>query len=191
MTVIRAREAAYGRFLAMMSARAIVVGLAMGLALVGCGYHLVGTSSSLPPELQTLHVEKFENLTQWIDMDQRLVEAVSLEWVRRGRFDLVDSPAGADLVLSGVITNVSFAPVSFDANGRANEYQITMLTSVKLRDMRGDEPKLLWEDRAFSRRTSYPVDPRARDYFDRQIEAIDEVSGEYARALVSAVLEGF
>ena len=175
----------------MASKRTIAVVFVLGLALAGCGYHLVGTSSSLPPELQTLYVEKFENLTRWVDMDQRLVEAVTLEWVRRGRFELLDTPEGADLVLSGVITNVAFAPVSFDEQGRANEYQITMLTSVKLRDMRGDDPKLLWEDRAFSRRTSYPVDPRATDYFDRQIEAIDEVSEEYARALVSAVLEGF
>jgi outer membrane lipopolysaccharide assembly protein LptE/RlpB len=177
--------------LTMRSWRTVAIGAAIGLTLVGCGYHLVGTSSSLPAELQTLYVEKFENLTSWIDMDQRMVEEVTLEWVRRRRFDLVDSADGADLVLSGVITNVSFAPVSFDEQGRANEYQITLLTSVKLRDVRGDEPKLLWEDRAFSRRTSYPVDPRAKNYFDRQIEAINEVSREYARALVSAVLEGF
>lgn len=185
------RVVACGRVVSMASKRTIAVVFVLGLALAGCGYHLVGTSSSLPPELQTLYVEKFENLTRWIDVDQRLVEAVTLEWVRRGRFDLVDNQEGADLVLGGVITSVSFAPVSFDEQGRANEYQITMLTSVKLRDMRGDEPKLLWEDRAFSRRTSYPVDPRATDYFDRQIEAIDDVSEEYARALVSAVLEGF
>lgn len=180
-----------GRFLVMSSERAIAVGLVAGLALVGCGYHLVGTSSSLPPELQTLHVEKFENLTRWVDLDQRLVEAVTLEWVRRGRFEVVDNPEEADVILSGVITSVSFAPVSFDQQGRATEYQITMLTSVRLRDMQGDEPRLLWEDRAFSRRTSYPVDPRAKNYFDRQIEAINDVSKEYARALVSAVLEGF
>ena len=174
-----------------MRVPAAVAGTAIGLTLLGCGYHLVGTSSSLPAELRALYVEEFENLTSWVDMDQRLAEEVTSEWVRRRRFDIVDRAEDADVVLSGVITSVSFAPVSFDQQGRANEYQITLLTSVKLRDVRGDEPKLLWEDRAFSRRTSYPVDPRARDYFDRQIEAIDEVSREYARALVSAVLEGF
>jgi hypothetical protein len=57
--------------------------------------------------------------------------------------------------------------------------------------VRDAEPALLWEDRAFSRRTSYAVDPRAVDYFDRQIEAMDELSVEYAQALVSGVLEGF
>jgi outer membrane lipopolysaccharide assembly protein LptE/RlpB len=31
------------------------------LLLSGCGYHLVGTASFLPPEIKTLHVERFEN----------------------------------------------------------------------------------------------------------------------------------
>ena len=166
-------------------------GVLAAVLLAGCGYHLVGTASVLPEELRTIYVETFQNLTPWSDMDQRVVESVSLEWVRRGRFDLVESADQADLVLSGVILSLRVTPVSFDEEGRATEYQMNLVTSVKLQDVRGSEPELLWEDRAFSRRTSYAVDPRAVDYFDRQIEAMDELSGEYAQALVSGVLEGF
>ncbi len=159
--------------------------------LCGCGYHLVGTSSTLSEELRTLYVDKFENLTSWSDMDQRVFEAVTLEWVRRRRLAVVESRSQADLLLSGVILSLRVAPVSFDQQGRATDYQMVLTTSVKLQDIRGEEPDLLWEDRAFSRRTSYAVDPSAVDYFDRQIEAMDELSHEYAGALVSAVLEGF
>jgi outer membrane lipopolysaccharide assembly protein LptE/RlpB len=161
------------------------------LLLSGCGYHLVGTVSTLPEELETIHVERFQNLSRWADIDQRLVETVTLEWVRRRRLQVVDSPEDADLVLSGVIVRLQVSPVSFDGQGRATEYQMMLTTTVKLSDVRTEEPQLLWEDRAFTRRTSYPVDPRAVDYFDRQVEAMDELSEEYARALVSAVLEGF
>ncbi len=45
----------------------------------GCGYHLVGTTSFLPEDIETLHVEKFVNQTKWVDMDQRLMEALTLE----------------------------------------------------------------------------------------------------------------
>ena len=62
---------------------------------------------------------------------------------------------------------------------------------VQLNDVRSDEPVLLWEDKAFSRRTSYQVDPRAEDYFDRQNIAMDVLSKEFSSALVTAVLEGF
>jgi len=165
--------------------------LAACLAFAGCGYHLVGTSSYLPAEIETLHVKLFENQTARADMDQRVGEALNLEWVRRGRFELVDRPADAELVLSGTILRLSVIPVSFDANGRATEYQMTLTTAVRLEDVRGEDPVLLWEDKAFSRRTSYAVNEDAVDYFDRQREAMDELARDYSRALVSAVLEGF
>jgi outer membrane lipopolysaccharide assembly protein LptE/RlpB len=159
--------------------------------LAGCGYHLVGTVSSLPEDLETISVERFENLSRFPDMDQRIVETVTAEWVRRRRLRVVEDTADAHLVLSGVIRNLRVTPVSFDEQGRATEYQMALETAVEVNDVRGDEPELIWEDQAFSRRTSYPVDPRAVDYFDRQVEAMDELSEIYARALVSAVLEGF
>jgi outer membrane lipopolysaccharide assembly protein LptE/RlpB len=168
-----------------------LIPVVMVIALTGCGYSLVGTSSFLPPEIQKLHVELFANQTARADMDQRVAEALNLEWVRRGRFQLVDRPDEADVVLSGTMTRLTVIPVTFDENGRANEYQMTLLTAVRLEDVREGDPVLLWEDEAFSRRTSYAVDQDAVDYFDRQREAMDELSREYSRALVSAVLEGF
>jgi outer membrane lipopolysaccharide assembly protein LptE/RlpB len=161
------------------------------LGVTGCGYHLVGTASYLPPEIRTLHVELFANQTARADMDQRVAEALNLEWVRRGRFELVDRPDTAELILSGTMTRLAITPVSFDSSGRATEYQMSLFTWVRLSDARGDEPEVIWEDKAFSRRTSYAVDEDAVDYFDRQREAMDTLSREYSRALVSAVLEGF
>ncbi len=165
--------------------------LLVAIAISGCGYHLVGTSSSLPPELKTLHVRPFENATDWADMDQRLTEAVVQEWVRRRRFQLSADEKGAEIALRGRITSLNISPVTLDEQGRATEYQMTLTARVELLDIRGEEPKILWQDKGFSRRTSYQVDVSAVDYFDRQIEAMDQVSAEFARALVSAVLEGF
>lgn len=161
------------------------------LTLAGCGYHLVGTSTYLPEDIQSLHVKLFANQTARADMDQRVAEALNLEWVRRGRFQLVDRAEDADIVLSGTMTRLSIIPVSFDSSGRATEYQMTLLTEVRIHDVREEDPVLLWENKAFSRRTSYAVDEDAVDYFDRQREAMDELSTYYSRALVSAVLEGF
>ena len=169
----------------------IVVVLALLAELSACGYHLVGTTSFLPEDIETLHVENFKNQTKWVEMDQRLMEAMTLEWVRRRRLRLVDTAGQADVVLSGAIQRLSVIPVSYDEQGRANEYQMSLQAMVQLKDVRSDEPVLLWEDKAFSRRTSYQVDPRAVDYFDRQNIAMDVLSDEFSSALVTAVLEGF
>jgi outer membrane lipopolysaccharide assembly protein LptE/RlpB len=182
---------AWYRGLEMATATRVLLAAALGLALAGCGYHLVGTASTLPEGVSTLFVERFQNQTRYVDMDQRIDEALTLEWVRRRRLQLVDEKASSDLVLNGVILNLSVAPVSFDEQGRATEYMMTLTTSVKLFDNRASEPKLLWEDLAFSRRNSYLVDPNAADYFDRQVLAMDRLAQDYSAALVSAVLEGF
>ena len=165
----------------------------IGAALFGsgCGYHLVGATSFLPDELKILYVEPFQNQSTWSDMDQRLAEAISQEWVRRRRFQLVNTAEEADVALKGVISAVSTSPVTFDDNGRATEYQMTLRVAVQLVDVRGDKPEVLWEDKGFSRRTSYDVDVSAVNYFDRQVEAMDGLSREFARSLVSAVMEGF
>lgn len=165
--------------------------LVSGLVLTSCGYHLVGTTSFLPEDIQNLYVENFKNQTKWVDMDQRLMEALTLEWVRRGRLRLVESPAKADVVLTGVIQRLAVIPVSYDDQGRANEYQMSIQAQVQLEDVRGDDDEVLWEDNAFSRRTSYLVDPNAVNYFDRQNLAMEELSDIFASALVTAVLEGF
>jgi len=159
--------------------------------LSGCGYHLVGTSSFLPEELQLLYLDHFENLTTWSDVDQRLNESLAAEWVRRNRFELVEDRKRAQVVLEGVIQRISMIPVALDDRGRATEYQMTLTVRVKLMDVRGEKPEILWEDKAFSRRTSYEVDLSSVDYFDRQIQAMELVSENLARALVTAVLEGF
>jgi hypothetical protein len=68
---------------------------------------------------------------------------------------------------------------------------MSLQAMVQLKDVRGEEPEILWEDKAFSRRTSYAVDPVAVNYFDRQNVAMDELSKDFSSALVTAVLEGF
>lgn len=165
--------------------------LFFALVLSSCGYHLVGTTSFLPDDIENLYVESFRNQTKWVDMDQRLMEALTLEWVRRGRLRLVDSPAKADVILTGAIQRLAVIPVSYDDQGRANEYQMSLQAEVQLKDVRGEDDAVLWEDKAFSRRTSYLVDPNSVNYFDRQNLAMDELSREFASALVTAVLEGF
>jgi outer membrane lipopolysaccharide assembly protein LptE/RlpB len=171
--------------------RRALLAVCLLVTAAGCGYHLVGTSDYLPEDLTELYVERFENRTSWSDIDQRLNEAITAEWVRRRRFNLVENRRDAQAVLEGTIQAVMITPVTFDDRGRATEYQMSISAHVKLVDVRGEEDELLWEDRAFSRRTSYEVDVRAVDYFDRQAEAMDELSQEFAPALVSAVLEGF
>ncbi len=170
--------------------RALVAGLAMAL-LAGCGYHLVGVSNNLPANLKSLYVAPFLNQSARSEVDQRLTEQISQEWVRRGRFQLVSSGDKADAVLSGTVKSAAVSPVQFDAQGRATQYQLTVTIDVQLVDRTGQKPVVLWRDEQFSRNTSYPVDPTATNYFDREVEAMDQLARTMAQDLVTTILEGF
>ena len=161
------------------------------LAAGGCGYHLVGASSTLPARLEKLYVAPFVNQSGRAELDQRLTEAVTQEWVRRGRFQLVSSGEQADVVLSGTITAAVTAPVQFDSVGRATQYQLTVMADVQLVDRTGPKPVVLWHDQHFSRTTAYQVDVNAINYFDQSVQAMDTLSSDFARGLVVSILEGF
>ncbi|MBP1619854.1 MAG: hypothetical protein H6Q02_621 [Acidobacteria bacterium] len=176
-----------------LSALPFVLGFALALAsiLTGCGYGLVGKSSNLPPHLETLYVVPFINQSGRAELDQRLIEAVTQEWVRRARFQLVTSAETADAVLTGKITAVISTPVRFDEAGRANEYQLTVAADIQLVDRTTPKPTTVWQDARFNRSVAYLVDVDAADYYDREVQAMDQLSRDFARALVATILEGF
>ncbi len=169
----------------------ILLGIPILVAVAGCGYHLVGESSTLPPRLKTLYIAPFVNQTGRAELDQRLTEQVSQEWVRRGRFQLVSSAEQADAVLSGTIVAAVSTPVQFDSQGRATEYQLTVVADVHLVDRTSPKPVTLWHDARFTRSVAYQVDTSSVNYFDQEIQAMDQLSLDFARGLVVTILEGF
>jgi len=169
---------------------AVLIGLAVGW-VAGCGYHLVGVSGNLPPKLTRLYVAPFVNQTGRAELDQRLTEEVTQEWLRRSRFQLVSSADEADAVLSGSVVAATVAPVRFDEQGRATEYQLTVAADVQLVDRTGEKSVVIWRDPRFSRTVSYEVDASTVSYFDREIEAMERVARDFARGLVVTILEGF
>lgn len=170
------------------------VGLSLGslLLLFGCGYHLVGTGrGNLPPHLTALYVAPLINQSGRAELDQRLSEELSREWLRRGRFRLVGSAEEADVVLSGTLIAANVTPVQYDPQGRATEYQLLVVASMQLVERTGEKPKQLWQEPRLTRTVTYQVDASAVDYFDRELEAIERLSREFARAVVVSILEGF
>jgi outer membrane lipopolysaccharide assembly protein LptE/RlpB len=165
---------------------------ALGALLAGgCGYHLIGASSNLPARLQKLYVAPLVNQTSRAEVDQRLTEQISQEWVRRGRFELVSSAEQADAVLSGTVVSVIANPVQFDQVGRATQYQLTVTADVQLVDRTGPKPVVIWHEKNFSLSQAYPVDVNATNYFDQEVAALDELAINFARTLVVTILEGF
>ena len=173
---------------------ALILAPVMLLPLSGCGYSLAGRGSALPAHIRTIGVPLFTNATSVFDVEQTLTSRVRLEFIGRGRYRVVPSDTGTDAVLKGDITGISIRPTAFDSQQQASRYEITVVVKVEFRDVVSD--KVLYENPAQTFKEEYEVttgqsasDPRT--FLGQNSNALDRLSVDFAKTVVSAVLEAF
>jgi outer membrane lipopolysaccharide assembly protein LptE/RlpB len=156
---------------------------------LGCGYALVGRATNIPDAIRKVYLAPLENATRRSEVEQILTRALAEELVTRKRFILVNDAAQSDAVLNGKVVGFDATPLTFDDQGRATEYQITITASMAFRDRAAD--KVLWQNDRYIYKESYQVDPSEQRYFDRETIAIEDAAGRFARTVVIDLLEGF
>ncbi len=172
----------------MVLAKTALLGLSMA-SLVGCGYALVGQGSNIPEDVKNVYVEPLTNATQRLEVDQILTQAILDELVTRRRFDLVRSPSAADAILRGTVTNLRVTPITFDNEGRAQEYEISIIADMSFRRVGEREP--LWAADRYQFRENYAAEGSTEDFFDQETLAIELTAPRFAETVVSDLLEGF
>lgn len=172
-----------------MRALRIATGALALLGLMGCGYALVGRGSTLPPEVQKVYLSPLVNTTQRSQVDQILTRALASELVTRHRFEVLSAEAGADARLSGSVLTFALNPVSFDSEGRATEYEISIVVKVELKQLSPE--RVLYANEGYLFRSSYEVQPSELGYQDRETPAIESTARDFAETLVTDLLEGF
>lgn len=174
-----------------MSRRRALCGVSLALLLLsgGCGYTLVGRGAFLPEYIGTVAIPTFGNRTPRFEVDVRITDAVTREFVSRGDFRVVGDPQGADAVLQGEILQFFTQPVGLGQQGRAQNYQVTIVASVSFRDL--VQNRVLFTNSALQFRQQYELDQNPALFADVEITAIDEISRDFARSIVSQILEGF
>jgi hypothetical protein len=184
------RRSAAGRNAA--AAWLIVLAAALHTA---CGYSLAGRGSFLPEYIRAIGVPTFANRTTIFSVETQLTDKVRAELIGRGRYRVVPDAAGVDAVLTGEVTGVSVVPLSLDpTTNLPTRNAITMSARVQLMDVR--ENKVLWENpsvvfRQESEQSSAGPAGDAAAFFTQDINALDRMTTEFARTIVSAILEAF
>jgi hypothetical protein len=165
-----------------------------GFAVSGCGYSLAGRGSFLPPYIKTIGVPMFLNRTTVFNLETLLTQKVRAEFIGRGKYQILPQNTGVDALLTGEVTSVTIVPASFTTTQLASRYAITMTARVELRDVK--ENKVLWENPAVLFRQEHEAtsgrgvtDPVA--FFQQDTNALERISSEFARTIVSAILEAF
>jgi outer membrane lipopolysaccharide assembly protein LptE/RlpB len=165
--------------------------LAVVLVLAGCGYHTVGSKSAqLPASVHSIAIPAFANRTHTYHVEQVLTEAVVREFLARTQYRIVYQDNGsADAVLRGVVTAANIQAVTSDlTTGRATTALITVNMRVSLVDRGG---KMLYENVRYSFREQYEISNEPAAFFQESSPAINRLAQDFARTLVSNILESY
>jgi len=163
---------------------------ALGLLAVACGYHVAGKAGRLPPDVKTIAVPIFVNATPRFRIEQKLAAAVTREFIERTKFHITPTASQADAVLKGMVKDVRSGVVTFDLNtGRATTLQIQLVADVQLVDLHTQ--KVLFSNPNYLFREEYQVSSSTSESFEQDEPALDRLSRDLARTLVTEILENF
>ena len=160
------------------------------LALCSCGYHIVGKGNILPDHIKTIAVPAFVNETQTYKLEQMLTGAVVREFTTRANYRIIpNADDDTDAILRGTVLSAATAPSTYDATtGRVASVLVTVNMKVELT---GRDGKMLYENEQYQFREQYQVSQGFASFFQEDSPALQRLTQDFARTLVSNILEGF
>jgi len=168
--------------------------LVLACLSVGCGYSLAGRGSFLPAYIQSVGVPLFQNNTSVFEVEQILTREVRTEFIGRGRYKVLPDATGVDAVLVGTINSIAITPASFTSDQQASRYVFTLNASIVFRDLKTDA--IVWQNPALVFSEDYEVASggdaaNVSAFFGQQSNAVERIAQDFARAVVSAILQAF
>ncbi|HVI09407.1 MAG TPA: LptE family protein [Candidatus Binatia bacterium] len=159
-------------------------------ATLGCGYHTAGHNVQLPENVRTIAVPAFVNQSNTYRIEQMLTASVVREFTTRTHYHILNaSSEAADATLRGTILSTSSSPLTYNsATGQAASILVVVSMNVSLTDRQG---KILYQNPAYLFREQYEVSQDLTSFFEEDSPAYRRLSQDFARTLVSNILEGF
>jgi outer membrane lipopolysaccharide assembly protein LptE/RlpB len=174
----------------MTTRGATALSLLLCLFSAACGYHTAGHAVTIPQNVRTIAVPGFVNQTETYKIEQMLTASVVREMVTRTHYHIVNQASDtADATLHGTVISTYTSPLTYDSQtGRAASVLVVVGMKVSLTDKQG---KILYENPSYVFREQYQVSRELSSFFEEDSPALQRLSNEFARTLVSNILEGF
>ncbi len=184
-----------------------------GLLIAGCGYTFTPAGGPVPSDVKTIHIGRVDVGNGDLVFGDALARELRRYIRRRGRFTPSETEAGADAVLAVKVDTDVTRPVAFDEFDEVLSHDSRFVVSATLTDSSGNS---IWDREGIElTRSSAAVDEAVvisssafqsderlsadtLDAFDgvqlgenRLSQARDALSSDMARAIYSAMTEGY
>jgi hypothetical protein len=169
--------------------------LFLPLLLLTCSftecYKPVGRGDGLPKHIKTLAIPPFQNPSLRFKVEQRFTAAMVDEALRRARSLHVTSTAeGADAVMLGTIKAFTYRPVLLTDNpARARLFEVAITVGLTVRDQ--TKNKILFDNQSFVFRGEYEISGDPKTFFSEEGPAVDRIARDFAKSVMTTILEGF
>jgi hypothetical protein len=170
--------------------------LAALLVLPGCGYSLAGRGNFLPDYIATIAIPTFANRSNRPSVEEVFTRKVVEEFTARGRYKIQADPAGADAVLEGTVMSLVSAPTVLEGgsvddpeSSQASTYTVVVRAQVQFKDV--VKNGVIWSNNNFQFRDDYEVGENPEEFFDQEGLTLQRLAEEFAKSLVSSILEAF
>lgn len=159
--------------------------------LTGCGYHVAGASTHVPPGVRTLAVPIFRTRAQQYHTETAFTAAVIHELNIRTRYRIVntDEANASDAILQGTILSESVAPLTYDSSsGATSSYLITVQAKIVLT---GSDGKVLYTNDKFLFRDQFQSTQDLSAFIQEDSPAVQRLARNFAQAMVSDLMNSF
>jgi outer membrane lipopolysaccharide assembly protein LptE/RlpB len=182
-----------GGFLPVLGTRYSVLTWYLVLFLLlstACGYHTAGHVVQVPENIQTIAVPAFANASTSYRIEQMLTASVVHEFTTRTRYRILHQASDdADATLMGTVLSTSATPLTYDTTtGRAASVLVVVSISVTFTDRHG---KVLYQNPAYVFREQYELSQDLATFFQEDSPALQRLSRDFGRTLISNLLEGY
>ena len=112
------------------------------------------------------------------------------EFATRTHYHILNNTSeSADATLRGTVLSASSTPLTYNSTtGQAASVLVVVSMSVSLTDRQG---KVLYQNPSYLFREQYEVSQDLTSFFEENSPAFRRLSQDFARTLVSNILEGF
>ena len=161
--------------------------LLISLLLSGCGYHLIGTGSTLPEHLKTLSIPVFTNSSSQPEIHRELTSAIIDAFITDGRVKVVRK-GQADMVMKGNLLHYELKTVSFTSDNFATGYIIVLGVDVEVIDKVNNKPYLKQD---LKTEWNYTASTDLVDNESARLAALEEAYRVLGNRLVSLLINQF
>jgi hypothetical protein len=152
-----------------------------------CGYRFA-QQEGFPGGTRRLFVNVFQNPTQETGVENIVTAALLSELTLRKTDELVSNMDNADVVLSGVVEEVTIGTIATKTKDAASERRVAVTINVKLTKQEGG---VIWSANRFSDNEAYQVAGNPEQTDQNRRDAIRLLSRRIAEKVVNRLSDNF